>query len=98
MNQERFFQIIYTPYMSEKVAIATEMRRQYAFKVAPDATKPEIKEAIEFLFNTKVESVRVVTMKSKVKSFKGLEGRRKGWKKAYVTLYADQKLDLGVIQ
>ncbi|OGT46709.1 MAG: 50S ribosomal protein L23 [Gammaproteobacteria bacterium RIFCSPHIGHO2_12_FULL_41_20] len=98
MNQERFFQIIYSPYTSEKAATGAEKRREYAFKVAPDAKKPEIKGAIEFLFNTKVESVTVVTVKQKIKAFRGRVGRKKGWKKAYVTLCADQKLDFSVIQ
>ena len=57
-----------------------------------NATKPEVKDAIEFLFNTKVKSVRIVNVKPKSKTISRFEGKRKGWKKAYVTLQADQKL------
>lgn len=98
MSQERYYKIVLSPFMSEKAVIATEKRREYAFKVAKDATKPEVKKAIEMLFNTKVDAVRIVNMRAKVKQFRGLQGKRKGWKKAYVTLAVDQKIDLGVMQ
>lgn len=94
MNQERIFKIILRPHISEKAMIATEKLNEYVFKVAPDATKPEIKASIEFLFNTKVKLVRVVNVKAKKRMFRGIEGKKKGWKKAYVTLQPDQKLDI----
>lgn len=94
MNQERLLKVILSPHISEKATIGVDRRNEYAFQVAATATKPEIKDAIELLFNTKVKSVRIVNVRSKVKMFRGIEGKRKGWKKAYVTLQADQKLDI----
>ena len=94
MNQERLLKIIIGPHVSEKTSIATEKRNEYVFQVANDATKPEVKDAIESLFNTKVKSVRIVNVKPKLRMFRGLEGHKKGWKKAYVTLQSDQKLDM----
>lgn len=94
MNQERFLKIILSPHISEKATIAADKRNEYVFEVGENATKPEIKDAIEFLFNTKVKAVRIVNVRPKKKMFKNIEGKRKGWKKAYVTLYADQKLDI----
>lgn len=94
MNQERLLKIILLPHVSEKSTISVEKRNSYVFEVIEDATKPEIKDAIEFLFNTKVKSVRIVNVRPKVKTFRGMEGKRQGWKKAYVTLQSDQKLDM----
>lgn len=94
MNQERLLKVIVSPHISEKATIVAEKRNEYVFQVAQDATKPEVKDAIEFLFNTKVKSVRIVNVRSKRKLFRGFEGKRKGWKKAYVALQADQKLDI----
>lgn len=93
MKQERLMKIICGPHMSEKAAIATEKRREYVFHVIKDATKPEIKSAVELLFKTKVELVRIVNVKTKPKRFGKIEGRSKTWKKAYVTLQAGQKID-----
>ena len=94
MNQERLLQVILSPHISEKATIGVDKRNEYVFQVINDATKPEVKDAIEHLFNAKVKTVRIVNVVSKKKMFKGLEGKRKGWKKAYVTLQADQKLDI----
>jgi len=94
MKQERFLKIILSPYISEKATIAIEKRNEYLFRVADNASKSEIKDAIEFLFSTKVKSVRVLNVRPKKKLFRGFEGKRKGWKKAYITLQADQKLDI----
>lgn len=94
MNQERILKIILSPHVSEKATIGLEKRNEYVFQVIDNATKPEVKDAIEHLFNTKVKSVRIVNVRPKVKLFRGIEGKRKGWKKAYVTLQANQKLDI----
>lgn len=94
MNQERLLQIILAPHVSEKSTMGMEKRNEYAFQVHQSASKSEVKDAIEQLFNAKVKSVRIVNVRSKKKNFKGMEGLRKGWKKAYVTLQADQKLDM----
>lgn len=92
MNEERILKIILAPHMSEKAAIAAEKRREYVFEVIADATKPEIKSAVELLFKTEVHSVRVMNVKSKPKRFGKIEGRSKGWKKAYVTLQPGQEI------
>lgn len=94
MNQERLLKVILSPHISEKATIGMEKRNEYIFQVVDNATKPEVKDAIEHLFNAKVKSVRIVNVRPKVKMFRGIEGNRKGWKKAYVTLQADQKLDI----
>lgn len=98
MNQERLLNIILSPYVSEKATTVMEKNNEYVFKVVKDALKSEIKDAIELLFNTKVKDVRTTVMRAKKKMFKGVEGSRKSWKKAYVTLMADQKLDMIVGQ
>lgn len=94
MNQERLLKIILSPHISEKSTIGAEKRNEYVFEVIDSASKPEVKDAVEHLFNTKVKSVRIVNVRPKKKLFRGLEGKRKGWKKAYVTLQTDQKLDI----
>ena len=93
MNQERLMQVLLAPQMSEKATYVAEKNDQVIFRVATDATKPEIKAAVELLFKVKVESVQVANVKGKVKRFKGATGRRKGWKKAYVCLKAGQEIN-----
>lgn len=93
MSQECLWKIILSPHMSEKAAIATEKRNEYVFEVMSCATKPEIKKAIEFLFATKVDAVRVSNVKSKPKRFGKIQGRSKAWKKAYVTLQEGQSIN-----
>lgn len=94
MNEERFLKIILSPHISEKATIASDKRNEYVFEVLENATKPEVKGAIEFLFNVKVSGVRILNVIPKKKVFKNVRGNRKGWKKAYVTLQANQKLDI----
>lgn len=88
MNAERLLQIILGVHYSEKSKASQdgEAITSCVFKVMVGATKPEIKQAVEKLFNTKVSSVRVVNVKPKVRRFRGIVGKRKSWKKAYVTL------------
>jgi len=93
MNQERLLNVIRAPHVSEKAAMATELANQYVFKVATDATKPEIKAAIESVFGVSVESVKVVNQKGKVRRAKNGIGRRNDWKKAYVSLVDGQQID-----
>jgi large subunit ribosomal protein L23 len=94
MNQERLLKIILSPYVSEKVTIMMEKNNEYAFKVISDASKPEVKDAVEMLFNVKVKSVHIVNVRSKSRSFRNIEGKKKGWKKAYVSLQSDQKIEM----
>ena len=98
MSSERSLTILLEPHVSEKSAQSSGAGRLYAFKVIKDATKPEVREAVEQLFNVKVQSVRIVNVKSKPARFGRIQGRHQGWKKAYVTLGADQEIDLGTSQ
>lgn len=86
MNRERMMQIIVEPKISEKAARAADLNRQYVFRVLPDATKPEIRTAVEELFNVKVENVTVSNVPAKTRHFRGTTGVVSGWKKAYVKL------------
>jgi len=86
MNKNRLMQVLITPQISEKALRLADTNRQFVFKVLPDATKPEVKEAVEFLFKVKVKNVQMLRVKGKQKTFGKLQGRRKDWKKAYVGL------------
>ena len=85
MNEERMLQILQAPQMTEK-AVRLSGEGQYVFKVLVDATKPEIRVAVEKLFNVQVKSVRVLNVHASDTQFRGRPGIRSGWKKAYVTL------------
>ncbi|HEB93722.1 MAG TPA: 50S ribosomal protein L23 [Gammaproteobacteria bacterium] len=93
MNQERIMKVILAPHVTEKAANVGESSNQYVFKVVPDATKPEIKQAVEALFEVKVDAVRVLNSKGKSKRSGARLGRRKDWKKAYVRVKAGQEID-----
>ena|SRR5829696_7146594 len=94
MNQAQLFNTILAPHISEKASLNTDKANAYVFRVIQSATKKQIWAAVEQMFNTKVKSVHIVTVKSKQKTFRGKQGLRKSWKKAYVTLQADQKIEL----
>lgn len=94
MNQERLMKVILAPIVSEKSNMLAEKRNQMVFKVLKDATKTEIKAAVELLFNVQVASVTTTTTKGKTKRFGRTVGRRSDVKKAYVSLVAGQELDL----
>ena len=92
-DESRLAQVLVAPIVSEKATAAAEKNNQVLFKVLRDATKPEIKAAVELLFKVEVKSVSTVTQKGKVKRFgKGI-GRRDHVKKAYVCLKAGQELN-----
>ena len=93
LSAERMYQVIVSPVVTEKATRLNEFS-QVTFRVALDATKPEIKAAVEKLFSVKVEAVNTVVMKGKTKRFRGREGRRSDWKKAIVKLRAGQTIDL----
>ena len=89
MNQERLMKVIVAPVISEKATMVGELRRQVVFEVLPDATKAEIKAAVELLFKeqkVEVGAVNVVNVKGKEKRHGRFIGRRKNVKKAYVSL------------
>jgi len=98
MNQDRMYSVILEPHVSEKSTLMSEGNNQYAFKVAIDATKPEIKQAVESIFNVIVEDLQVLNVKGKTKrSARGKVRRRKNWKKAYVRLEAGREIDFAEI-
>ena len=86
MNQERLMNILLSPHVSEKSSMAADVNRQFVFRVARDARKPEIKRAVELMFKVEVDRVQVVNVKGKRKTFGRVPGRRPDWKKAYVCL------------
>lgn len=93
MNQERIYQVLLAPHVSEKGTMLAEEHRQHVFKVATDATKSEVKVAVEELFKVKVEKVRILNMKGKTKRFGGRLGKRSDLRKAYVTLESGNDID-----
>lgn len=94
MNQERLLQVILAPVVSEKSTMVAEKNQQVVFRVVANATKPEIKAAVELLFNVKVDGVSTLNVKGKSKRFGRFVGKRKDWKKAYVSLVQGQEIDL----
>ena len=92
-KQERLMQVLFAPVVSEKSTFVGEKANQYVFRVASDATKPEIKAAVELMFSTQVKSVSVVNVRGKEKRFGQMVGRRNQWKKAYVCLKAGQEIN-----
>ncbi len=93
MNEERLLKVLLSPHISEKGTTIADKYRQVVFKVASDATKPEIRQAVEKMFDVKVDGVTVCNVKGKVKRFGTSTGRRSGWKKAYVTLAEGHDID-----
>ena len=92
-TQERLLQVLLAPQISEKSTYVAEKFDQVIFKVARDATKPEVKAAVELLFKVEVEGVQISNVKGKVKRFGRFMGRRDHWKKAYVSLKPGQEID-----
>ncbi len=87
------YDVIRQPVITEKATMASEANA-IVFEVAPDASKPQIKEAIESLFGVRVKAVNTTITKGKTKRFRGQSGRRKDWKKAYVTLEEGNTIDV----
>lgn len=93
MQQEQLITVIRRPLVTEKTAMATESANQYGFEVLVDATKPQIKRAIELMFEVQVSAVTTSNVKGKSKTFARRAGKRKDWKKAYVTLKPGFNID-----
>lgn len=91
--KERLMSVLLGPHLSEKSTRAGDMDKQVVFRVRRDATKADIRRAVEFLFNVKVEGVQVVSVKGKAKRFGKTPGRRQDWKKAYVSLAAGSDIN-----
>jgi large subunit ribosomal protein L23 len=98
VNEERLLKILLAPHVSEKATRVAERHNQIVFKVARDAAKPEIKDAVELLFKVKVKGVTVVNVKGKRKRFGAIQGRRSDWKKAYVSLETGHEIDFMVAE
>jgi large subunit ribosomal protein L23 len=92
-DEGRLARVLITPIVSEKATSVAEKHNQVLFEVMRDATKPEIKAAVELLFKVEVKSVRVANQKGKVKKFGGRTGRRDHARKAYVSLKPGQELN-----
>ena len=92
-NQERLLQVLLAPQISEKATQVADKNEQVIFIVAPDATKPEIKAAVELLFKVQVKSVQVANIKGKVKRFGRSFGRRSDVRKAFVCLQPGQEIN-----
>ena len=93
MNQERILNIILAPHVSEKSTNVGEQGHQVVFKVAKDATKFEVKTAVEALFSVKVDKVATLNVKGRKRNFRQIAGQRKSWKKAYVSLAEGHDID-----
>ena len=93
VKQPRLLKVLQRPHMSEKATIIGEKHNQFVFQVMPEATKTEIKHAVEMLFDVKVQNVRICNVRSKERRFKQMMGQRNGWKKAYVALKEGQDLN-----
>lgn len=93
MNQERLMKVLCGPVITEKSTMIGEKHNQLAFVVIPDATKAEVKAAVEKLFNVKVESVQILNTKGKQKRFGRFMGKRCDVRKAYVALAEGQEIN-----
>ena len=92
-SQERLMKVLLAPQISEKATHVADKNEQVVFRVVTDATKPEIKAAVEMMFKVSVDSVKVVNVMGKVKRSGRVIGRRNDWKKAYVCLAAGQEIN-----
>ena len=97
MNDHRLMQIILAPIVTEKATFVAEKNNQVTFRVIADATKPEIKAAVELLFKVQVDAVQVLNRKGKAKRFGRFVGRRRNERKAYVSLKEGQEINLAEV-
>jgi large subunit ribosomal protein L23 len=93
VNEERLLNILLAPQISEKATYVAEKNEQVIFRVVSDATKPEVKAAVELLFKVNVGNVQISNVKGKQKRFGKYNGRRSDWKKAYVCLAPGQEIN-----
>jgi large subunit ribosomal protein L23 len=85
--------VLIQPHVSEKAATAAEKSNQYVFRVRDDASKSEVRQAVELMFEVKVTGVNLLNRPGKTRRFKNVAGRRNGYKKAYVRLVSGQSID-----
>jgi len=95
---DRLMTVVLAPVVSEKSTFVADKNRQYVFRVVDDATKPEIKAAVELMFKTRVDSVTVLNVLGKERRFGRTVGRRRNWKKAYVRLAAGQEINFAATE
>ncbi len=93
IQQSQLANVLLAPVVSEKSSVAAEQSRQFVFKVQKNATKLQVKKAVELMFNVEVDSVQVLNVKGKVKRFGRSLGKRSDWKKAYVKLKSGHDID-----
>ena len=93
ISEQRLYRVLLSPHISEKSAMAAETEDRHTFRVRTDATKLEVRRAVERLFGVKVRSVQIVNCRGKAKRFGQVEGRRSDWKKAVVRLVEGEDLD-----
>jgi large subunit ribosomal protein L23 len=86
MNQEHIMKVLISPVVSKKSTRLADQNRQFVFKVVKDASKPEVRKAVELMFDVKVDAVQIANVNGKIKRFGGKLGKRADWKKAFVTL------------
>lgn len=95
LTKEQLMNVLVAPHMSEKSARVSATGNQFVFRVRTDATRNDVKHAVEFMFDVKVDGVQVMNQPGKKRRFGGIQGRRSGFKKAYVRLAAGQTIDFG---
>jgi large subunit ribosomal protein L23 len=97
-SADRLMTVVLAPVVSEKSTFVADRNRQYVFRVADNATKPQIKAAVELMFKTKVDDVTVANVKGKERRFGRLVGRKRSWKKAYVRLAEGQEINFAATE
>ena len=93
MNQERLMKVLIAPIVSEKSTRVADSNRQFVFKVVKDASKPDVRKAVELMFDVKVDGIQIANVRGKTKRFGQSFGKRSDWKKAYVTLAEGHDID-----
>ena len=97
-NADQLMNVVLAPVVSEKSTMVADKNRQYVFRVADSASKPEIKAAVELMFKTKVDSVTVLNVHGKERRFGKVIGRKRSWKKAYVRLAEGQEINFAATE
>lgn len=98
MSVNKLYTTLLSPIVSEKSNRVGEQSNQYVFRVATNATKKQVKDAVEKLFEVQVEKVQILNVKGKTKVFRQRQGKRADWKKAYVRVQDGQMIDFGVAE
>ncbi len=93
MNKEQLMNVLIAPHVTEKTSLAMQNHNQYTFRVKRNATKTDVKQAVELMFEVKVAGVQIVNEPGKTRRFGRIQGRTQDWKKAYVRLVQGQAID-----